>query len=880
MMTRRSGWTLIVLLGLIAAAHPSGAQVTAEKETVAVAMPVWLEPGPATEEERGFIRLDCDKVQSSDAPIVLECAFSANDPIDNGLLRLKILDANKALVYETERHVVVDKQGGACSIEWNAGEIPPGAYTVSLELLRPPVFQAAQRDYELYKMSADACRAQFDALKMRLDGTLERLKTLESQGAALPYARMRLMLAKRFLPQTGDAIEHANWPRAHSLVAYLESALGRVERVLDSTSPIPEFREAIPMPAPRGLAIEDGEFVADGRPLFLLGACLGDVPSADDIARLGESGLNFASCLLGPNQTLKDASSTADLDGKYGPVFKTAEDAQVGIAVSLDPAAMPAWVAERMPELMDSDSHGADITKPEAFPLVERHIKAAGEYLNKQPALLGVSLINNPNFKFTGEEVRLGFLAAMKAQYKDRHAVNRAWKGLFADLNEIQIGWTKDNPRYQDSPAYRYDWQRYQLSLGSEFLDRLRNAAHASISAPLMIGFSDDAFVPGEAEHGVDREALASVMDLNGCCAMNSHVGPFYALGYPQEVLTYTLMRSFAPDKPLLNLQDRIASETGTGSFCTGDYVHAVMWEAAMAGLNGSALDTPLGEMRPECLDAYATACLDLNRLAPIVAAFQRAPAEVAILWSMPSKIYAGGTQHLESARFAFEGCSFAGYKMRFISEKQCREDQLGSIKVLVVPDTPAVDNETFPILKDFMQGDGVIVRTASSILYDEHGQSRRDIISTVRKTLLVRGQNLPAEYLHAMDAVAVSGDLPVVPRTVNEYDYPIEGVKSRYVELDGKGYLYLVNLRKSAAKAYLYKCNWAGRDLIGGRDVRFPLELQPLDPMLIRLDEQVPLHPPKPKRALERFRDNVLRSLHLKRAPEKHQDAPGQASQ
>jgi hypothetical protein len=365
---------------------------------------------------------------------------------------------------------------------------------------------------------------------------------------------------------------------------------------------------------------------------------------------------------------------------------------------------------------------------------------------------------------------------------------------------------------------------------------------------PITLGFTGRAFEPGDAEFGVDRETLTSLLDVTGCCVANTHIDPYYALGYPQQVLLYTLMRSFAPGKPLANLEDDLVNESPSEDLCTFKYVHSVLWEVAMAGLNASALRVPLDSLRPECIEAYATAGLDLNRLAPIVAAFQQAPVEVAILWSMPSKIYANGVQHLESARYAFEGCSFAGYKAGFITEKQCVENHLPDLKVLVVPDTPSVANDTFPILKEFMQGQGVVIRTSSSILFDEHGYSRRDIISNVRRTVLVHGQNLPAEYLHAMDAVATSGELPPIPRTVNQFGYPEEGVKSRYVEIDGQGYLYVINLRKDPITSYLHGGSRSGHDLIHGRDVSFPMRLTPLVPMLVRLDKQEAPAPAKKK--------------------------------
>jgi len=296
-------------------------------------------------------------------------------------------------------------------------------------------------------------------------------------------------------------------------------------------------------------------------------------------------------------------------------------------------------------------------------------------------------------------------------------------------------------------------------------------------------------------------------------------------------------MHSIAPDKPLVNFEDKIVAETLDEIPYTAAYVYSALWDGAIAGLSASALWPGHVFEHPACLDAFATANLDLNRLADIVVAFQQAPAEVAILSSLPSKIYYDGDPHLDSSRYAFEGCSFAGYKVRYLTEKECVEKKLEGVKVLVVPDTPAVTNEAFEIIKNYVQQGGIVIRTTSPILFNQWGHSRRDIIPNSSRTVLLRGENLPTEYLHSLDAVMGFGDLPEIPRVINQFNYPLEGVKSRYVEQDGQGYVFILNLRKEAVQCTLQGDRRSGRDLIRGRSVVFPMELKPLDPMLIRLD-------------------------------------------
>jgi hypothetical protein len=111
-------------------------------------------------------------------------------------------------------------------------------------------------------------------------------------------------------------------------------------------------------------------------------------------------------------------------------------------------------------------------------------------------------------------------------------------------------------------------------------------------------------------------------------------------------------------------------------------------------------------------------------------------------------------------------------------------------------------------------------------------------VVRNTGTTVLVRGMNLPTEYLHAMDAMNDRGALPRIPRSINAFGFPLEGVKSRYVEVDGQPYLYIVNLRKQPIECNLAGSMQTGTNVLDRQAVSFPRTLQPLKPMLIALDK------------------------------------------
>jgi len=89
------------------------------------------------------------------------------------------------------------------------------------------------------------------------------------------------------------------------------------------------------------------------------------------------------------------------------------------------------------------------------------------------------------------------------------------------------------------------------------------------------------------------------------------------------------------------------------------------------------------------------------------------------------------------------------------------------------------------------------------------------------------------------MDAAQEKGVLPEIARPINVSGYPVEGIRSRYIVCNGEAYLYIINLRKEPVNCYLAGVYQKGYDLIGERNVAFPRELLPLEPMLIRMEKQ-----------------------------------------
>ncbi|MDQ1256676.1 MAG: hypothetical protein QG656_1275 [Candidatus Hydrogenedentes bacterium] len=810
---------------------------------------VWIERGTAEEGRRVWIEVEFSPEQLASEPIWFDCTFNryGNSDKIHAWLTVSAEDAEQPL-FQGDLPLSLREEQNECKFVWDASAAPTGVYTARIEWRDRPEYLLGSSDFVIRKVSAAELGASLEMARAAVADLRGRLDDLAAEGKRPPYLWMRTAIAEDFLALAADDLAQDRCRRVDAILRYLHEMSPSVRAQLTFGSLVPELNDPIPEPDLGAIEVQNGVFYAGGQPAFLLGWG-GWLDVADEIPRLAEYGLNLVTVEIAPRDTLTSETETADIPALIGPLFQRAEENNVSVIVDLSPDDLPQWALDKWPDMKSERLDGVDVSHPQARALLERHYRALLPHLAGRKMLNSVCILDNPRFCFEGEAVKKGFLERVKQIYPDRHALNRSWKSHLADFENIDITREHKPYEYQEKTAYQYDWQTYHQEIGVAFIKEAMDLARGlAPGVPLFVKSPNTVFSLGESRTGVDREALAALTDFNGCMATVSPFDKFYSMEYPRHSLNYAFLRSLAPWKPVVNCEDCIVSGGESPGFYTAEYVHSVIWDAAISGMSASAVwgwndagrlanpeDSVLA--RPLCLEGYARAAMDLNRLGRVVAAFQQAPADVAILWSPPAKILQDGVPYLSSAHDAYEGSSFAGVKLRYITQRQCAETQLEGIKVLIIPETPSLSDEGFAALQKYIEGGGIVARIGTPIPYNERGHSRHDTVGNTPETILVRGVNLPTEYLHAMDAVFNFKRLADVPRVVNSFGYPLEGVKTRYVEVDGEGYLYVLNLRKETALCRLLGPRQTGRDLILGRDISFPFQAPPLEPMLVRLD-------------------------------------------
>jgi hypothetical protein len=834
---------LLVLRPALAAAEARvvavmPAQPLELREALEAESRVWVRPGPMEVVGGIAVRVrHIDSVPASE-PAVFEAEVHAGENARDSVVVLEIFNAVDDIVARGEAKLDLVKGINHSNFAWHPQYLADGVYTAHFYVWHPMRGRASYRNLILIKISPSLLHRELSSARESL-GNLGAHITPHLRGPGVSVLGVRFALATDYMGVAEGFGERGAWPHAVHVARYVQATVHSIRAYLTFAPHVEELLEPIPQPDMAGLRIVDGTFYAGQRPVFLFGWNRAlDVPT--ELGHLRRYGLNAAVLTATPEVVLAGPAGTAALDAAFAEAH--AHNLAVTVVAPIGDAAPwePFELSEAAEQLHPVQFVAAHL--PDRRGQIEQYLRALLPSLEDRPHLVSLSLADKPAFRMDGPEVKAALAGYVRALYPDRLTVNRAWQTRFSEFSEIDVWWESQ------STAYQYDWQTFQFALGRRFFEQLVLLARSRLpDTPLQLRYADNIFLPGETRLGIEHEALRNLFQISGCAVATHADDPVYALGYPHTAMTYAFLRSIAPEQPIYNTQQRLWSDAHPHVDYSFDYVHSVMWDGAIEGQDGSAIVHALPPTRPdfdqhiyerpESFEGYVTAALNINRLAELVAAFQGAPADVAVLISLPSRILNDGLPYMASLAAAFEGASLSGRKVNFITEQQIRHGGLEHIEVLIIPNMTAISQGAFDAVNAYIARSGIVIRAGTILPYDQWGHSRRDIINRSLETIYLTESAHAAQFYHAMDAADSKPGARPVPHIVNDFGYPLEGMKSRFVRIDGVPHLYLLNLRQAPDLAHLRGPYRSGRDLIGARDVQFPMMVKPLDPMLIRLD-------------------------------------------
>lgn len=764
--------------------------------------------------------------------IPLVCEMDAKHGYSYVVVSLDILDKNdkgNILAINTSQEISLAKGFNRSLFLVPSQELKDGVYLGTIQVKYTKEEKPSVIEFKMEKISSIGLEEHLNLLSTEINNILGSTESSRTKNI------IEATLVKKLLEQAQNEFSLKEWENLSNTLNILEEQVSTLKvaflKKLGSESN-PTFQ------TPKSVAITSEGIVSEGKPVNLVGIYI-DEPTMDKVKTVISYSIPvvvFPITLekLMPSEVL-DESFPQDIVEMIDTLFQN----EVYVLMQLVQEQIPTWLYDKYPEV---DKEGfVNLSQIAVLDLIQKGYEKIINRYGSSSYYLGTSLLTHPKFKFDGDVIRQSFIEWVKTNYPDRQTLNQIWHAHLASYDEITI-WDELAPdwSYQNRRAYQYDWQNFHRNMITGALKGVFERVRSSRDKPypISVSFASSVFELNETKFTPNREEIVPLLDFVSMDAVFNSEDDIYVQGYPDPVVDVVWMRSIAEGKPIVITRADLQYKEGMTSLDKYNHTQSFLWEMALSGAQIVALNIT-GDLRDNV--PVWKAISDTNSLFSQINSelrqFQSSKPMVQILFSDSSKILDGGAPHLKSAKLAYEGSSFAGYDVSFATEMEIEEGALQDTKVLIMPQTLSLESDVFNKITDFIRAGNYVIRVGTQIPYDPKGISRRDVVQPTSNTVLVRGMNLPTEYLHGMDAILSNKALTPIPRPVNKVGYPLEGVKSRFVSSpDGGGYLYLLNLRKEPVLCRLTGYLQNGFDLVHAEDVEFPKLFQPLELAFIKL--------------------------------------------
>lgn len=688
------------------------------------------------------------------------------------------------------------------------------------------------------------------SIKARQELLWRRVEDWRAQGGQGWYPRATLGVVFEFARNAGDDLDKRNCERAEAVMGDLQAMLDEAEAELDALQTGGLTDWPIPPMVRKRLTVRDGGFWEGDQPVFLIGFC-GWWQVWTEYGRFADYGMNHAEdSIVGPFALLPEP----DGDPPRGMLeanewaWERGDERDFRYSRMIACNQLPASFAEKYPQAMGGGWSGVSTLHPAVREFERRYLgiitRAAAKYVSP-----GVQVLYGENSHSLSRhplEVA-AFRKWLQERYGDIAALNAAWGSAYESFEAVGNGEEATGPvAWHDRGIFNQmlfsDWSAWLVRTAKE-----GDPQALCTGYPSLLSWDDSS----DFSAGIDMEALCRVFDVNGFdtaaldyggkqWAMNSITG----FAMPQE-----LLRAFNPDHPnydpelhMVNLKQPYPPE----------YIRAAMWQGFLHGLSASSLwvyqrsegiDSML-TFQPRVMAEYLRTGLDLRRLVEPVRAFQRAPEEVAILYSLTSIAY--NAQHLPELRSAYEGTFFLDADVGFVTERTVLEGGLAGRKLLIVPAASHTPAAVAAAIRRWVETGETLWLVGDCLTHDEPNgtlaaltalQSARLEGEAIERANLGRGlvvrsadRRDTAVYCRLGEAMFAKAGVARPLRVTNTEGKAVGGVEFRMAPYQGSVLVYALNMNKTAMTVTLAGAEGGLTDLRTGARRAWPLTLEPLE--------------------------------------------------
>ena len=690
-----------------------------------------------------------------------------------------------------------------------------------------------------FRFALDRLNARLVGVKERLASGLERIAKVRDGGGHAHYPRATLGAVDEFARYTEGDLKKAKYERAESTFGDLEQLLDEAEAEIKAIETDPGGDIDVPrLPAAR-VEARNGGFYCGDEPVLLLGYC-GWWQVWSMWRRLADEGLNhLQDSIIAPFALFPDSGEKPDEKLMQGLRWAWQRGDQSGICYSR-------MIACNQVHQSFRDKHagatgggwsGMCTLHPQVRELQNRYLttiaKTAGAY-----GSAGVYVLYGENsHALTDHPLEVAaFAENLKQQYGTLGALNDAWGTTFAEWGDV------GSARNVESPVAWHDRGRFSQRLFAEWSGWLQEQVRSADPRALCTGYPsllswDDS---SDFSSGIDMEALCRTFNVNGFdTAGLDYGGKRWAMSsITGFAMPHDLVKAFNPQNPnfdpelhLVNVNVRYPDE----------YIRAAMFQGCLHGMSAASLwvfqrnegmDSML-VFQPRVMASYIRACLDLRRLTKPVLAFQQAPSDAAILYSLTSIAY--NADHLTELRAVYAATFFSDIKVSFLTERTIGEGALAKTKLLIVPSASHLPEPVAQAVAGWANDGGRAVLIGDCFLRDQRNRELPELLDGIAGVVRTERTGDPARYRDSLDPI-IEKAIHRPFRAVDDGGKPLDGVEMRTVKTDRGRLFYAINMNKSPVSFDLApRPRGKMLELRTCRTVELPRRMDSLEVMVLR---------------------------------------------
>jgi len=742
--------------------------------------------------------------------------------------------------------------------EFNAPNAPEQTLRIQIRQGRQTLVET-ERPLRFFTRTLAEKRLQ--DLRAQLPNWEAQMNRVRDLGQDIAYPQASLTILQEFVRYVSEDLQKGQLQRAYQQLDEMERVAARLnQRLAEAESgakPLPTVPRYVTSP----VEIQGASLIAETenpltgerqrRPVFFVGfGHFGQVRA--DIEKFPKMGFNLIQIERGVWDVLPEPGkvSLQAFEDDVLPTLRRAAAANVKVDYLISPHYMPEWVYQQYPQLRQQRDGFIQYSlfAPESLTVLRQYIDAFAPLLKDQPALLSVCLSNEPMNVESPESPphQQAWRAWLQNRHKNLITLNTRWKTNYQSWDEIPVP-------TEDAGVVYAEWQEFNAEALANWHRELAKAIEQHLPgvpkhAKLMSwSFTNDRELP----RGVDPERFAEFCELNGNDASTypswDKDSP-WAFGWVTTMLAHELQRSLR-DAPVFNSENHIIRDRET-RYVPPQHARAVLWEEAIRGLSATTFwvwertDDPKSDFagsllhRPEIVEALAHTTLDLNRLAPYIAALQNQKPDVHILYSQFDMMMQGvdATVPRDSLYIAL---NMLGVRVGFITERQLAERRLPEgVSRIIIANTQYISDEAFAGLDTLRQQRGIQVLGFGepSLQFDRYGRRRvsRPGVTTFERNPLMDARRLFIRLQPLLGNWRIERPL----RLLGENEQPVWGVSYRVAPYENGFVASLCNYTRTPITVRLVNAEnqpIKGANLINDEAIDGTLVLQPMEPVLVR---------------------------------------------